>query len=102
MPRALTTRRRFLALTALATMLPASRVFGLRTALTRIAPGDHPTPRPGFAADKLPTREQLADVPEAVPIFDLVREIPQIIDGIRCNCGCAESKQYYSLLTCYE
>jgi hypothetical protein len=32
----------------------------------------------------------------------MVREIPQIIDGIRCNCGCSESKNFYSLLTCYE
>ena len=32
----------------------------------------------------------------------MVREIPQIIDGIHCYCGCAELPDSYSLLTCYE
>jgi hypothetical protein len=32
----------------------------------------------------------------------MVREIPQVVDGIRCNCGCADLEGFYSLLTCYE
>jgi hypothetical protein len=48
------------------------------------------------------TKEQLADHPKAVPVFDLVREIPEVVDGIRCQCGCADSAGYYSLLSCYE
>jgi hypothetical protein len=40
--------------------------------------------------------------PEAAPVFDLVREIPQVADGIRCHCGCAAAPGYYSLLSCYE
>lgn len=35
-------------------------------------------------------------------VFDLVREIPQIVDGIRCQCGCANLPGFYSLLSCYE
>jgi hypothetical protein len=39
---------------------------------------------------------------EAVPFFDMVRQIPGVVDGIRCHCGCAELEGYYSLLSCYE
>jgi hypothetical protein len=31
-----------------------------------------------------------------------VREIPQVVDGIYCHCGCAELDGSYSLLSCYE
>lgn len=44
----------------------------------------------------------LARSPHLVPLFDDVRAIPQIIDGIRCHCGCADLDGHYSLLTCYE
>jgi hypothetical protein len=44
----------------------------------------------------------LVDDPELIPLFDRVREIPHIIDGIRCHCGCAHHEGYYSLLTCFE
>ena len=40
--------------------------------------------------------------PAAAPVYDMVREIPRVVDGIRCNCGCADLPGYYSLLTCYE
>ena len=46
--------------------------------------------------------EQLADEAELIELFDGVREIPEVIDGIRCQCGCAASEGFYSLLTCYE
>ena len=26
----------------------------------------------------------------------------EVVDGIRCQCGCADSPGYYSLLSCYE
>jgi hypothetical protein len=32
----------------------------------------------------------------------MVRAIPGILDGIRCQCGCADGKAYYSLLSCFE
>ena len=64
--------------------------------------GPHPTPRPGISGAKVLTKEQLEDSPHLIPLFDSVREIPEIVDGIRCNCGCADVEGYYSLLSCYE
>ena len=46
--------------------------------------------------------KDLADSPRARVAFDEVRQIPQIVDGIRCQCGCAEIEGNYSLLSCYE
>ena len=62
----------------------------------------HPTPRPGITGAKVATHEQLADKPKLVDLFDGVRNIPEVVDGIRCNCGCAHNDGFYSLLTCYE
>jgi len=63
---------------------------------------DHPTPRPGVTAAKVLTAEQLSDTPQVIPVFDSVRAIPEIVDGIRCKCGCADVEGFYSLLSCYE
>ena len=62
----------------------------------------HPTPRPGITGARVATREQLAGTPKLVELFDSVREVPGVIDGIRCNCGCGHAEGFYSLLTCYE
>jgi hypothetical protein len=62
----------------------------------------HPNPRPGITAARMPRAEQLKATPDAIVAFDEVRQIPQIIDGIRCQCGCAGTEGFYSLLTCYE
>jgi hypothetical protein len=48
------------------------------------------------------TAEQLAHAPHRVALYDGIREIPHIADGIRCYCGCAELPGYRSLLSCYE
>ena len=64
--------------------------------------GPHPTPRPGITGAKVLTKEQLADTPDFIPLFDDIRAIPEIADGIRCNCGCAGLPGFYSLLSCYE
>lgn len=63
--------------------------------------GPHPEPRPGITAAKVPPTTELRH-PAAGRAFDQVRQIPQIVDGIRCHCGCAESPDNYSLLSCYE
>ncbi|HSR14890.1 MAG TPA: PCYCGC motif-containing (lipo)protein [Gemmatimonadales bacterium] len=93
-------RRRFLsvALAVLAALLgrPASvRASGLRRG------PKHPDPRPGITAAKVLADGQVHN-PEALPMFAMVREIPEVMDGIRCNCGCAELPGFYSLLSCYE
>jgi hypothetical protein len=74
---------------------------GLRLPL-RLRHAIHPTPRPGITAAKVLTAAQLAKSPQAIEYFDLVRQIPEVVDGIRCQCGCAELEGFYSLLSCYE
>lgn len=96
------TRRHFLALLPLA-LLP--RLAGAETARRVVrAMSDHPRhpdPRPGITAARVLGASTLPDRAVA-SVFDMVREMPQIVDGIRCSCGCADAKGYYSLLSCYE
>ncbi|MBA2627361.1 MAG: hypothetical protein H0U85_05060 [Gemmatimonadales bacterium] len=89
------------------TSLPITRrgfVAGCGVALLgwrRPAPA-HPTPRPGITAANVLPDSELVDAPEALPAFAAARRIPQVLDGIRCNCGCAALPGFYSLLSCYE
>jgi hypothetical protein len=63
----------------------------------------HPTPRRGITSARVLKADQLSDVDaDVIGIFDMVREIPQIADGIYCHCGCAEMPDHYSLLSCFE
>jgi hypothetical protein len=64
--------------------------------------GPHPTPRPGIDASHVLKPEQLKGSQKAITAFGEVRQIPQIVDGIRCHCGCAKTTGFYSLLSCYE
>lgn len=64
--------------------------------------GPHPEPRPGVTAAKVLTAGQLGGFEDAIATFDKVRQIPHVVDGIRCQCGCADLPGYYSLLSCYE
>ena len=88
-------RRQFVA-SAVALLLLPNRARAMR------AVGPHPTPRPGITAAKVLTRDKLDGNANLIAVFDGVREIPDVIDGIRCQCGCAASEGFYSLLTCYE
>ena len=96
-------RRTFLAagVTALGTLLVPGRTASAAR-LRSPGPGPHPTPRTGITGVHVLTKEQLAGEPQLVGLFDSVRAIPEVIDGIRCNCGCAHSDGFYSLLSCYE
>ena len=62
----------------------------------------HPTPRRGITGAKVLTSKELADTPKLIPLFDSIRDSPQVVDGVRCNCGCTDPPDYYSLLSCYE
>ena len=95
-------RRRFIALVlaALGSAFPGSG--RLLAVGRRLARGGHPSPRPGITSAKVLTAEQLADSPQVIPVFDAVRAIPEVVDGIRCKCGCADLEGFYSLLSCYE
>jgi hypothetical protein len=101
------TRRGFLAsaarvLAALALLSPRDAWAALGGAPRRGTKGPHPTPRPGIDASKVLKAGQLTENPKAAPVFDMVRQIPGIADGIRCQCGCADDPEFYSLLSCYE
>ena len=93
-------RRQFiLAVGAAAITVAVPTALRARSAPVR---GPHPVPRKGITAAKVATDKQLKDTPDLIPIFAGAREIPEVFDGIRCQCGCAELKDYYSLLSCFE
>ena len=96
-------RRNFLAAgaTTVVALLVSSRAVHAARSYSS-APGPHPTPRVGITGAKVLGREQLAGKLKLVGLFDSVRAIPEVIDGIRCNCGCSHSDGFYSLLSCYE
>ena len=63
----------------------------------------HPEPRDGIDASGVLPPERIEPFGEQVmEIYDMIREIPQIADGIGCACGCAALPGYRSLLTCYH
>lgn len=65
--------------------------------------GFHPDPRPGIDASGIIPREELEGLPEnIIAIYDMVREMPHIADGLGCYCGCSVLPGYRSLLTCYH
>jgi hypothetical protein len=64
--------------------------------------GPHPEPRPGVNAARMLKTSELNGDPDLIELFDHVRTIPHIVDGIRCSCGCAGLPGNYSLLSCYE
>jgi hypothetical protein len=102
MPNWSTSRRRFLALLAVALIPKTAFAAPLRSLLsTHFGPATHPTPRQGITAARVLTAQQL-DSKHAAKVFDLVRQIPEVVDGIHCYCGCASHKGFYSLLSCYE
>ena len=60
----------------------------------------HPEPRPGIDGSRVLTRDQVA--PHAADLFDQIRAIPHVVDGIGCHCGCGDLPGMVSLLSCYE
>ncbi len=68
----------------------------------RAVPVTHPTPRKGITGAKVLAADQLGKSSHLASLFDGIRAIPEIADGIHCSCGCAELPGYYSLLSCYE
>lgn len=64
--------------------------------------GAHPTPRKGITGAKVLAAAKLSSWPDLQKLFDGIRAMPDVADGIKCSCGCAELPGYYSLLSCYE
>jgi len=63
---------------------------------------DHPEPRPDVDASNVLSEAQLAGFDHVIELYNGIRKIPHIADGIRCMCGCAELPGFRSLLTCFE
>jgi len=83
---------------AAAAMLPVRRVRAQQLA----RPVAHAHARPGITGAKVLTAAQMTRSSDLVELFDGIREIPHIADGIGCHCRCAEFGGHRSLLTCYE
>lgn len=94
-------RRGFLAaLAGTVTPLAIGSLPGRAATLARAVATGHPAPRPGIDASRVLSADEVD--PELADLYDRIREIPQVVDGIRCYCGCAEVEGLYSLLSCYE
>lgn len=102
--RTLTSRRDFVAAAVggFFAMLGGPRPMSHHHGHAMAPAGPHPEPRPDVDASKVLTEEELAGFSHVVDIYNGIREIPHIADGIRCQCGCADVPGYRSLLTCYE
>ena len=96
-------RRRFIAMSTSAALALITGLTsrGTQAAGVVLTPA-HPEPRPGIDGSRVLTPAQLEAFPELVELFDAIRAIPHIVDGIRCYCGCADLTGFYSLLSCYE
>lgn len=95
------TRRGFLALLP-CVLLAVSARRGWASAAGAGAQSKHPTPRRGIDASRVTAAKDVHGGAEVREAFELVRQIPQVVDGIRCHCGCAEMEGVYSLLSCFE
>ena len=92
------TRREFL---TAASIFTAALVFPRRDALAGPVPA-HPDPRPGITGEHVLKADQLGGNKQLIELFDAVRKIPEVVDGIHCNCGCTSPPEFRSLLSCYE
>jgi hypothetical protein len=60
----------------------------------------HPEPRPDVDGELvLEAQDVMGHVSE---LFDGIRAIPHVADGIGCYCGCGAMPDMRSLLSCYE
>lgn len=92
------TRREFLGSAPFA----AFAVIGLRSPEAPRAL-DHPDPRPGIDSSGVLGAADLPGYPDAIiEIYDMIREIPEVADGIGCGCACPLLPNYRSLLTCFH
>ena len=62
----------------------------------------HPDPRPGVTGANVLAADKLGGKKKDIELFDGVRRIPQVMDGIRCNCSCPDPPELRSLLSCFE
>ena len=100
-------RRRFLA--ASVALVAASvagslgaRIASATVAAPRLRGSRHPEPRPGITAEKILPASALK-TEKAKKLYDLAREIPEVLDGLHCYCECHDDPMNHrSLLSCFE
>jgi len=95
------TRRGFLVLIP-GVLFAATTRRGWASGLSAGAQKKHPKPRPGIDASHVVAAKDVHGNAETQRAFELVREIPEVVDGIRCSCGCDGMEGFYSLLSCFE
>ena len=106
-------RRQFLMMPVLAGAVRFDGV--LRTLIPR-GPVTHPDPRPGITSEKVLSAAAYAKevrklekddaryekvLKKVTLAYEHAREIPEVLDGLLCFCGC-DSYGHRSLLSCYE
>lgn len=62
----------------------------------------HPEPREMVSAETLQPPARYASNPLVAQVYAEVASIPRVVDGLYCNCNCAEHSGHYSLFTCFE
>jgi hypothetical protein len=93
-------RRAFIALLA-STVAPLVTVASAVARPVRVSGRPvHPDPRPGIDGSRVLEADEVGA--RLAELYDAVRVIPEVVDGIRCTCGCADVPGMYSLLSCYE
>jgi len=63
---------------------------------------NHPDPRPGVTSAGMLSGSSFAGYPAVERIYDEARQIPQVLDGLYCHCGCKEHEGHRSLLSCFQ
>lgn len=94
-----TDRKQFLTSIARAATLLALLPVDAVASIARAA-GPHPDPRPGVDGSNVLAAD--AVMPHVAELFDEIRTIPHLVDGIACRCGCGAIEGMRSLLSCYE
>ena len=102
MKRSKQTNPRNLWLAGLAIAVPAAAVVAV--ALVGGHSGaDHPEPRPDVTGEHvLHSGSVPRTYPNAVESYQIARQIPAVLDGMRCFCACKATLGHRSLLSCFE
>jgi hypothetical protein len=101
-------RRGFLLLPAGLILLRAAEAFAAPLAVasarsTRRPTVKHPDPRPGITAARVLPADRFPDDEKAARLYDMAREIPEVLDGLYCHCDCdGPPMNHRSLLSCFE
>ncbi|HET7275995.1 MAG TPA: PCYCGC motif-containing (lipo)protein [Longimicrobiaceae bacterium] len=96
-------RNRFpIPLPILVLLVAAAATIGYTALAPSATAATHPEPRAGVSAETLQPPARYASNPQIAQVYAEVAKIPQIVDGLYCNCHCAEHSGHYSLLSCFE